>query len=196
MIITHDDFVKNVTDVDLIDIFDNEFPSGFDFSNITYILSESAIDLVILCAEIFKYTGLFSSITDTLRGSIQMNFVNGYLENPSKHKPAFVVYDTNSKLLDVVEFYTKGKRNNLSKYKPAVIRYDENGIYSGRMFLDNGEFNDPLPNIPAIWLFGAFKIFYSHGQKNDPPNGEAAASYYNMYGSRLFEHHYKNGVKQ
>lgn len=166
--------------------FDLRCPNGFDFSRTDQRL-HSYYKIVTELAEIFNYTGLYTSID--LDYISQTNFINGFVENLPNGNPAYISYNRNSLLVETAIFYTKGRINNPNNLKPACLWYYGNGEVERAYFYSNGILEDPALNVPAEWRFRDGKPYstchYKNGKITDPKPGKAALVYYDSQGRQI-----------
>lgn len=166
MIVTHDILVAKGARKDLIDTFDFEFPSGFDFSNTQP--GSTDYDLIDNLAKVMCYTGLYTH--EGLVYLKQTNYINGLINDLPNGNPGWVNWNLQLNVLDKVAFYSGGKFQNPKRNIPAFIHFNSNGTVLERHFYENDFLNDPYPGVPAV-------IWYN-------PDGSIALFY-----------HFKNGVR-
>lgn len=199
MIITKDMLASKGVAKDIVDDFTQEFPNGFDFHKKQFEpLSISSTEL----ADLFSYTGIFTCEFVSLAGfTTQFNYISGVLENLPNGNPAKVTFDSITNTVFSVQFYSGGVEHNPKKLFPARITWDGNGKIVTRSFYENGDMNDPFPNVPA---FAAYRhagrkvsmiVHYYNDVIHDPPNNTAAWIEYRDDGTIAVEDHYRYGVR-
>lgn len=201
MIITKDMLEAKGFCPSFLDVWEDQYPQGFDFSKPNSWNTNIVAMPIDNLACLFSYSGL---VTYQYREkynhfTIQTNYVNGCIQDFPNGNPGSVAIFNNTGKLSDVWFYLRGRQHNPAKDIPAHIGWNEDGLLNIREFKIRGVLNNPYDNVPAILSYysngNIYTIrHYKDGKLHDPPNGKEAYVMGDEDGYLISATHYKNGI--